>query len=194
MIEWAKKPSHITVHLNLPGCRTWRPWPPWPITRRHLSLQNPHCTKNSIYVFPEIKLRGLVPSSFSHVSVSDFYIFPGSVCLFGCRKIGRTILGIYKFLTDTWMWKLGDRTLLLCSVRPRSFIFGNTSIGTRHLYWILIDFLFGVHLETELVPNTSVLKLEGNTWYSTKRGGSGASFSSPIYGNGISREYDISSP
>jgi hypothetical protein len=57
-----------------------------------------------------MKLRGLVPSSFTFiiVSVSD-YIFPGSVWLFGCNKIGRPILGIYKYLTDTSMWKLGDR-------------------------------------------------------------------------------------
>ena len=41
------------------------------------------------------------------------YIFPGSVCLFGCSKIGRPILEIYvyKLLTYTWMLKLGDRTL-----------------------------------------------------------------------------------
>jgi hypothetical protein len=39
------------------------------------------------------------------------YIFPGSVWLFGCSKIGRPI---YKWLTDTWMWKLGDRTLYFC--------------------------------------------------------------------------------
>ncbi len=26
-------------------------------------------------------------------------------------KVGRPILAIYKSLTDTWMWKLGDRTL-----------------------------------------------------------------------------------
>ncbi len=38
-------------------------------------------------------------------------ILPGSVCLLGCSKIGRPILGIYKSLTDTWMWKVGDRTL-----------------------------------------------------------------------------------
>jgi hypothetical protein len=28
-----------------------------------------HCTKNPIYVFPEMKLRGLVPNSYVHVSV-----------------------------------------------------------------------------------------------------------------------------
>ncbi len=39
------------------------------------------------------------------------YIFPGSISLFGCRKIDKLILGIYKSPTDTWMWKLGDRTL-----------------------------------------------------------------------------------
>jgi hypothetical protein len=33
-----------------------------------------HCTKNLIYVFPEMKLRGLLPNSYSHVSVSDLYI------------------------------------------------------------------------------------------------------------------------
>ncbi len=39
----------------------------------------------------------------------EFYIFPGSVCLFCCREICGPILGIYKSLTDTWMWKLGLR-------------------------------------------------------------------------------------
>ncbi len=33
-----------------------------------------HCTENLIYVFPEIKLRGLVPNSSIHVSVRDLYI------------------------------------------------------------------------------------------------------------------------
>jgi hypothetical protein len=35
---------------------------------------NEHCTENLIYVFPEMKLRSLVPNSYIHVSVSDFYI------------------------------------------------------------------------------------------------------------------------
>ncbi len=37
------------------------------------------------------------------------YIFPWSVCLFCCRKIGGPKVGIYRLLTDTWMWKLGLR-------------------------------------------------------------------------------------
>ncbi len=35
---------------------------------------------------------------------------PFSVCLFCYRKICGPIQGIYKSLTDTWMWKLGLRT------------------------------------------------------------------------------------
>ncbi len=34
------------------------------------------------------------------------YIFPGSVHIFACSRIDRPIVGIYKSLTDTWMWKL----------------------------------------------------------------------------------------
>ncbi len=46
------------------------------------------------------------------------YIFPPSVCKFCCRKIGGPIVGIYKSLRDTWMWKL--------RLRPRSSFSGNT--------------------------------------------------------------------
>jgi|LakMenE18May11ns_1017448.scaffolds.fasta_scaffold9586978_1 hypothetical protein len=48
------------------------------------------------------------------------YLFPQSVCLFCCRKIGGPILGIYRSLTDTWMWKLG--------LRPHNSFSGNTQI------------------------------------------------------------------
>ncbi len=34
----------------------------------------PHCTQNLIYVFSEMKLLGLVPNSYIHVSVSDLLI------------------------------------------------------------------------------------------------------------------------
>ncbi len=33
-----------------------------------------HCTENLIYVFPEVKLRGLIPNSYIHEFVSDLYI------------------------------------------------------------------------------------------------------------------------
>ncbi len=38
------------------------------------SRPNLHCAKNPIYVFPKIKLGGLVPNSYIYVSVSDLYI------------------------------------------------------------------------------------------------------------------------
>jgi hypothetical protein len=37
-----------------------------------------------------MKLCGLIANSYMYVSVS--YIFPGLVCLFGCRKIARMIM------------------------------------------------------------------------------------------------------
>ena len=46
-----------------------------------------------IYVFPEMKLRGLVPNT----CICERFIYSilkGSVCLFGCSKIVKPILGI----------------------------------------------------------------------------------------------------
>jgi hypothetical protein len=39
-----------------------------------LVLVTLRCTENPIYVFPEMKLRCLVPNFYIHVSVSDLYI------------------------------------------------------------------------------------------------------------------------
>ncbi len=81
-----------------------------------------HGIENSKQIFPEKKLRGHSPNSNIHVSVSDLYIFPGSVRLFCCRKIGGPILGICGSLTDTWIWGraipfLGmHKSKFLCSV------------------------------------------------------------------------------
>ncbi len=48
-------------------------------------------------------------SEFLHSCICERFIPPGSVCLFCCRKIVGLILGIYKWLTDTCMWKLRTR-------------------------------------------------------------------------------------
>ncbi len=68
-------------------------------------------------IFPEMKLRRLAPNFYIYVSVSDLYniLMIGPHILLYC--LCWPIVGIYKSLTYTWMWKLGTR--------PHSFISGN---------------------------------------------------------------------
>ncbi len=86
-----------------------------------------------------------VSNSYLHESVSDLYI-PRSVCLFGWSKIGRPIMEIYKLLTDTWMWKLGDRTFYFCfgNNETTQFHFWEFISRNGHLYWILTGPSFAV--------------------------------------------------
>ncbi len=75
-----------------------------------------------IYVLiPEIKCAAslfskqnqndLSPNSYTLLYLWELYIFPGSVCLFCSSQICGPILGLYKSVTYTWMWKLGLRPL-----------------------------------------------------------------------------------
>jgi hypothetical protein len=57
-----------------------------------------HCTENQIYVFPEMKLRGIVPDSYIHVSVSDRIGLP--IWLQQNRQTDPGNI-LYKLLTDT---------------------------------------------------------------------------------------------
>ncbi len=41
---------------------------------RILAAPQIHCNENSQQIFPEMKLRGLDPNFYIHVSVSDLYI------------------------------------------------------------------------------------------------------------------------
>ncbi len=58
------------------------------------------------------------PRYFQNRIIPFFYIFPVSVCLFGCSKIGRPILGIYKSHK--------------CRTRPRMFISGKHESDFRY--------------------------------------------------------------
>ncbi len=55
-------------------------------------------------IFPEKEYRGLSPNFHIHVSVSKLYI-PTMELPFLLEEICGPILGIYKSLTDTWMYR-----------------------------------------------------------------------------------------
>ncbi len=101
---------------------SWGPQTPAQVKLCHIPSDQHPCTANEgpmriqykclvpIYVFPEMKLLFPKPLVMFCLSVPtltylwEIYIFPGSVCLFFCWEICGLILGIYKSLTDTWMW------------------------------------------------------------------------------------------
>jgi hypothetical protein len=64
--------------------------------------------ENFKQIFPEKECRGLSPNFHIHVSESELYI-PTMGLPVLLEEICRLILGIYKSLKDTRMWKLGLR-------------------------------------------------------------------------------------
>jgi hypothetical protein len=64
-------------------------WQPTTLQRQY--------TENSKQIFQEMKLRGLCPSSYIHVSVSDLYFPKIGLPI----KIGGPIVGIYKLIAET---------------------------------------------------------------------------------------------
>ncbi len=71
-----------------------------PRHNRGEQVQAPHCTENLKQIFPETKLRGLVPNFYIDVSVSNLYISTiGPPILLQQNTVGGPI--IYKSLTNT---------------------------------------------------------------------------------------------
>ncbi len=85
-------PAPLATILNTVQCFSRRNF--WAV--HVVSTCLPHCEENPIYVFPEKKLRGLIPNFYIHLSVSDLYT-PLSFHLFPFRQVSRRIAA------DIWM-------------------------------------------------------------------------------------------
>ncbi len=71
-----------------------------------------HFTEYPIYIFLEIKLLGLIPNSYIHVSLRNLQI-PRIGLLFGCSKIGRPILGIYRNRSQIMYVEIGRQNIII---------------------------------------------------------------------------------
>ncbi len=83
-----------------------------PVDRLWRQDSTGHTTKtkcrNLKQIFPEKEYRGLSPYFHIHVSVREFYILTMGLHIL-LQEICGPILGLYKSLTDKWMWKMGLR-------------------------------------------------------------------------------------
>ncbi len=72
-------------------------------------------------------------SQFPQTSVCERFIYiPRIGPHISCSRIGRSIVGIYKSLTDTWMWKLGLRQRNSFFWEFLVLIFGIVSLQFMH--------------------------------------------------------------
>jgi hypothetical protein len=99
--------SDALEEVHLEGYLVWKT-KEWFASSCLCCFEYMHCIKNLEHIFPEMNCAASFPIS-TFMYLWAIYIFPWSVLV-----LGRPILGIYKSLKDTWMWKLGDRTLWFC--------------------------------------------------------------------------------
>ncbi len=104
-----------------------------------------HCTENLKHLFPEMKLRGLIPNFYIHVSVSNLYIFPQSV-------LGRNRSQIH----ESGNWETEHNNYVLEITRPRSFISGNTH---KSVPGICSRFSPALHLQCDVVNQNTHSRL-----------------------------------
>jgi hypothetical protein len=83
----------------------------------HEGKISPGCTATKSHLCIPRKGIARPQSQFPYSCVCEryIYIFPRLVHIYTCSRIGRPILGIYKSLTDTWIWKWGLRLRYSCS-------------------------------------------------------------------------------
>jgi hypothetical protein len=123
-----------------------------------------HCKENLIYVFIFWELLGLSPN-FQNSCVCERCIFPRSVHIFpSAEYIGWSIVGIYKSLTDTWMWKLGlwpciffsgnISILFLCSVEHKIIFFSPIHV---YVYVYVYVWIRRNYREANSILNSAVL-------------------------------------
>ncbi len=85
------------------------------------------CNENPIYVFPEMKPRGLVPNSYIHVSVSDLYISRSGLHIW-LQQHRQTYPGNIdrSQIHECGNWEPEHYNSVLEITRPSSFIPGNS--------------------------------------------------------------------
>ncbi len=87
-----------------------------------------------------MKLHGLVPNFYIHVSVSDLCI-----PMIGPRQTDPGNIYIAHRLHECGNWETENYNSVLKIMRPHSFISGNTSIETRHLLDSHMPFICSVY-------------------------------------------------
>ncbi len=139
LITLLKQPRHSLI-FSLPASSCM-----FKISDSHSKCHPPINTyalyRKSDYVFPEMKLWGLVPNA---CICEGFIYFPDrSAYLTAAKLADRSWEYINRSqIHECGNWETDHYNFVLEIRRPHSFISGNTQIGTRHLFYIGFSLAF----------------------------------------------------